>query len=90
MKNYLGLRRFASSFGLLEYTSKSSFNRVEWLTKSWVHTEQQPQETVKVKVTPSCPTLCDPMDYTVHEILQVRIPEWVAIPFSMVSSLPRD
>ena len=25
---------------------------------------------VKVKVTQSCPTLCDPVDYTVHEILQ--------------------
>ena len=28
------------------------------------------------------PTLCDPMDYTVHGILQVRILEWVAFPFS--------
>ena len=28
---------------------------------------------VKVKVTQSCPILCDPMDYTVHEILQARI-----------------
>ena len=31
------------------------------------------------KVTQSCPTLCDPMDYTVHGILQARILEWVAI-----------
>ena len=38
---------------------------------------------MKVKVTQSCPTLCDPMDYTVHGILQARILEWVAIPFSM-------
>ena len=37
---------------------------------------------VKVKVTQSCPTLCDPMDYTVHGILQARILEWVAFPFS--------
>ena len=28
---------------------------------------------VKVKVTQSCLTLCDPMDYTVHAILQARI-----------------
>ena len=35
---------------------------------------------MKVKVAQSCPTLCDPMDYTVHGILQARIPEWVAIP----------
>ena len=26
-------------------------------------------ERVRVKVTQSCPTLCDPMDYTVHGIL---------------------
>ena len=28
----------------------------------------------------SCPTLCDPMDYTVHGILQARILEWVQFP----------
>ena len=30
---------------------------------------------VKVKVAQSCPTLCDPMDYTVHGILQAKILE---------------
>ena len=30
------------------------------------------------------------MDYAVHGILQARILEWVAIPFSRVSSQPRD
>ena len=35
---------------------------------------------VKVKVARSCQTLCDPMDYTVHGILQARILEWVAFP----------
>ena len=44
----------------------------------------------EVKVTQSCPTLCDPMDYTDHGILQARILEWVAFPFSMGSSQPRD
>ena len=29
----------------------------------------------KVKVIQSCPTLCDPMDHTVHGILQARILE---------------
>ena len=43
---------------------------------------------VKVKVAQSCPTLCDPMDYTVHGILQARILEWVAL--SRGSSQPRD
>jgi len=46
--------------------------------------------SVKVKVVQSCPTLCDPMDYTVHGILQARILEWVAFPFSRGSSQPRD
>ena len=27
-----------------------------------------------------CPTLCDPMNYRVHGILQARILEWVAFP----------
>ena len=43
----------------------------------------------------SCPNLCDPMDCgtagsSAQEILQTRILEWVAIPFSMESSWPRD
>ena len=44
----------------------------------------------KVKVAQSCPTLCDPMDYTVLGILQATILEWVAFPFSMGSSQPTD
>ena len=43
----------------------------------------------------SCPTLCDPMDCSspgssVYGILQTWILEWVAMPFSRGSSLPRD
>ena len=38
----------------------------------------------------SCPTLWDPMDYIVRGILQARILEWVAFPFSRESSQPRD
>ena len=50
---------------------------------------------VKVLVTQSCPTLCDPMDCSlqgssVHGILQARILEWVVMPFSRGSSWPRD
>ena len=33
----------------------------------------------EVKVTQSCPTLCNPMDYTGHGNLQARILKWVAI-----------
>ena len=42
------------------------------------------------KVAQLCSTLCDPMDYTVHGILQSRILEWVAFPFSRTSSQARD
>ena len=45
---------------------------------------------LKVKVAQSCPTLCDTMDYTGHGILQARILEWVAFPFSRASSQSRD
>ena len=37
---------------------------------------------MKVKVAQSCPTLCDPVDYTVHGILQVRILEGADFSFS--------
>ena len=42
-----------------------------------------------MKVSQSCPTLCDPMDYTVHGIFQARILEWVAFSFSRGSFQPR-
>ena len=45
---------------------------------------------VKVKVTQLCPTLCDPIYYTVPGILQARILEWVAYPFASRSSWPRN
>ena len=48
-------------------------------------------EKVQVLVAKSCPTLCDPMDCSpagssVYGIIQERILEWVAIPFSRGSS----
>ena len=47
------------------------------------------------EVAQSCPTLCDPKDYSlpgssVHGIFQARVLEWVAIYFSPGSSRPRD
>ena len=44
----------------------------------------------EVEVAQSCPALCDPVDYTVHGIVQTRTLEWAAIPFSRGSSQPRD
>ena len=44
----------------------------------------------KVQVAQSCLTLCDPINYIVHGILQCGILEWVAFPFSRGSSQPRN
>ena len=43
-----------------------------------------------MKVTQLYLTLCNTMGCTDHGILQVRILEWVAFPFSRESSQPRD
>ena len=51
-------------------------------------------QSIKVLVTQSCPALCNPVDCSppgssIHGILQARILEWVAIPFSRGSFWPR-
>ena len=56
-----------------------------WLP--WIFPEVN---SIFISVAQSCPTLCNPMDYRVHWILQARILEWVAFPFSMGSSQPSD
>ena len=53
------------------------------------------EKNVKILVTQLCLTLCDPMGCSltgssVHGILQARILEWVAIPYSRGSFQPRD
>ena len=53
------------------------------------------ERKVKGSVAQSCPTLCDPRDWSppgssVHGILQARILQWVATPSSRESSQPRD
>ena len=50
---------------------------------------------IKVSAHQSCLTLCDPTNCSqpgssIHEILQARILQWVATPFSRRSSWPRD
>ena len=40
------------------------------------------KDKVKVKAAQLCPTLCEPMDFTDHGILQARVLEWV-IPSSV-------
>ena len=64
------------------HTEVSLICSTPWFPKPW--------SEVKVKVIQSCPTLGNPMDSRVHGILQARILEWVAVPFSRGSSQPRD
>ena len=59
--------------------------RVHGVTKRHNQTQH-----LKAKVTESCPTLCDAMDYTVHGILQARILGWVAFSVSRGPPQPRD
>ena len=71
---------------LLSFIS-SSFIEI-WLTYNFVLI------STYVLVAQSCPTLCNPMDYSpqgssVHGIFQARMLEWFAILFSRGSSLPR-
>ena len=56
--------------------------KIKWVN-ILVHRSEQ-----YLKVAQSCPTLCDPTDYTVHRILQLTILEWVAFPFSRGSPNP--
>ena len=64
---------------------------MQWLAKQWypammLHNGRE----AKVKVTQSGLTLWDPMDYTVHGIIQARILEWVLVRFFRGSSQPRN
>ena len=89
----------ATSFKLVSLTTKTE--AVTWLNNR-IHsstTKLRPPapsptllstHSVKVKVAQLCPTLCNPMYYTVHGILQARIQEWAAFPFSRGSSQPKD
>ena len=54
-----------------------------------VHIEKSAKKSICVSVCVCvwCPTLCDPMDCippgsSIHGILQARVLEWAAIPFS--------
>ena len=62
---------------------------LDWSSLQTLNSERIKPKHPKVEVTQSCLTLCDPMDHTVLGILQARILEWVASPFSRGSSQPR-
>ena len=87
----LGLNQFRN----VSWKSKEIWKRLQY-TLIVFAAQRSLKEVVKwVKVTQSCPTLCNPMDCSLpisslHGILQARTREWVAIPFSRGSSQPRD
>ena len=56
---------------------------------SWCFWDAMMKMKAKVKATQSCPMICNPMDFTVHRIFQVRILE-VAISYFRETSQPRD
>ena len=66
-----------------------------WKWSVWCHNNGRMLLCVCVLIVQSCLTLCNPMHcsppgFSVHDILQARILEWVAISFSRGSSQPRD
>ena len=67
----------------------SGMPREQWGSLMWLALPQVGKVTAQGK--PLSPIwLCDPTDYATHGILQARILEWGAVPFSGGSSRPRD
>ena len=80
---HMPINRSSSPCGPLHKAAGVSSQQLFFLRAS------DPREK-NVKVTQSCLTLCDLMNYTVYGILQARILEWVVIPLSKGPSQPRD
>ena len=72
----------SSSRGSSRPKDQTQVSRVSCIAGRSFTIESRGSSRKQVKVAQSCLTLCDPMDYTVHEILQASILEWVAFPFS--------
>ena len=75
---------FPSHLGHRRALSRVPCTIYEVLTSYLLYTEW------KVKAAQPCPTLCDPIDCTVHGILQAKILEWVAFPFFRGSFQAKD
>ena len=76
-------------FSLPDLTVFAPINISKWKIRPSVGT------CMRAHLFQPCPSLCDPMDYSlpgssVCGILQARIREWVAVPSSRGSSQPRD
>ena len=81
------------------FTLSYSENRFSCSPRGWIICSKQPKGILCLfandgfkgrKWKSFSRTLCNPMDYTVHGILQARILEWVVFPFSRGSSQPRN
>ena len=88
-KSWTGLSE-AGDLGKMAGRATERINSKFPSAKIFIQCTSNSWKEVKVKVAQLCPTLCKSTDYTVHGILQARILEWVAFPFSKGSSQPRD
>ena len=84
MEYYSAIKRNTFESVLMRWT------KLEPILQSEVSQKVKYKYCMKVKVTQSCLTLCNPMDYTVPGIFQARILERVVFPFSGGSSQPKD
>ena len=83
--DYIKLKKILNSEGNHQHANATDWvGEDSWASGIWC---------VCVLVTQSCLTFCNPIAYqttVLYEILQARILEWVAIPFSRGSSWLRD
>ena len=89
----------SQSIGVSDSTSVLPMNTQDWSPCSprdsqesspiWSQVYSIPRSVQVVKVAQWCTTICNPMNYTVHGIIQARILE-NPLPFSRGSSQPRD
>ena len=74
------------------FTNKGPYSQSYGFSSSHVECDSLfLKKVVCVLVAQSCPTLCNPTDcsppgFSIHGILQARILEWIAIPFSILNT----
>ena len=73
---------FCISINVLGHFTGIHISYLESCWALWFVRQAQSSNSLSVKVVQLCLTLCDPINYTAHGILQTRILEWVAVPFS--------
>ena len=88
----------AQGLACSKYSMNTNFWWIESICVLWEKNMMGPfllliystlNDSLKVKIVQPCMALCNPMNYTVHGIIQARILEWAAFPFSRGSSQPR-